>query len=164
MGGMNKIFLSCSTCLSMLKKDMIHVQVTAPFRAKGLTGLIRAAAQAAMQAQEFVTPCELTVRITNDAELRELNARYRHIDKATDVLSFNAQLAKELSERDPYLGDIVISMERCRAQAKKHSVEDELSLLVVHGVLHLLGHDHMTPEDKKVMWAAQKKALEMCKT
>lgn len=155
----------------MFTKNTIHVQVTAPFRAKGLTALIRAASLCAMQVEEFVTPCELTVRITNDAELRELNARYRHIDKATDVLSFNAQSAKELSERDPYLGDIVISMERCRAQAKprknsraEHSVEDELALLVVHGTLHLLGHDHMTPQDKKVMWVAQKKALEMCKT
>jgi probable rRNA maturation factor len=138
----------------------IHVQITAPFRAKGLTALARAAALAAMRAEEFATPCELTVRITDDAELRALNAQFRHIDKATDVLSFNAQSAQELSERDPYLGDIVISMERCRAQAKKHSVEDELALLVAHGTLHLLGHDHMTPQDKKVMWRAQKRALQ----
>lgn len=138
---------------------IIHVQITGPFRAKGLTALIRRAALAAMQAEEFATPCEMTVRVTNDAELRELNAKYRDIDKPTDVLSFNAQSAQTLSERDPYLGDIVISMERCRAQAKKHSAEDELTLLVAHGTLHLLGHDHMTPADKKVMWAAQKKAL-----
>lgn len=138
---------------------IIHVQITGPFRAKGLTALIRRAALAAMQAEEFATPCEMTVRVTDDAELRELNAKYRDIDKPTDVLSFNAQSAQTLSERDPYLGDIVISMERCRAQAKKHSPDDELTLLVAHGTLHLLGHDHMTPADKKVMWAAQKKAL-----
>ncbi len=137
----------------------IHVQIAGPFRAKGLTALIRGAALAAMQAEEFSTPCEMSVRVTDDAELRALNAQFRQIDKPTDVLSFNAQAAGELSERDPYLGDIVISMERCRAQAKKHSVEDELALLVAHGTLHLLGHDHMTPQDKKVMWAAQKKAL-----
>lgn len=137
----------------------IHVQVRAAFRARGLAARIRAAATAALAAHGYDTACEITVRVTDDAELRALNGHYRAIDKPTDVLTFNAQSAAEVSARDPYLGDIVISMERCRAQAKRRPVDDELALLVVHGALHLLGHDHMTPDDKRAMWAVQRRAL-----
>lgn len=137
----------------------VHVQARAAFRARGLAARVRAAVLAALAAQGYASACEITVRVTDDAELRALNARYRGIDKPTDVLSFNAQPASEVSARDPYLGDIVISMERCRAQAKRHTAEAELALLVVHGALHLLGHDHMTPDDKRAMWAVQRRAL-----
>jgi probable rRNA maturation factor len=77
---------------------------------------------------------EFHCRITNDAELQALNARFRGKDYATDVLSFP-------SERD-----IAISLGRARAQAKEfgHSVEDELRILLLHGVLHLTGLDHET--------------------
>lgn len=77
--------------------------------------------------------------ITGDTELRSLNLRFRGKDAATDVLSFPS------GERDP-LGDIAISLGRARAQARElgHSIENEVCILMLHGVLHLLGMDHET--------------------
>jgi probable rRNA maturation factor len=76
--------------------------------------------------------------ITGDAELRRLNRDFRGKDYATDVLSFPGQ--------DGHLGDLAISAARARAQAREfgHSAEDEVRILMLHGVLHLLGHDHET--------------------
>ena len=76
--------------------------------------------------------------ITGDAELRRLNGQFRGKDYPTDVLSFPTD--------GPELGDIAISMQRARAQARewKHEVEDEIRILMLHGVLHLLGMDHET--------------------
>ncbi len=81
-----------------------------------------------------------TCLLTGDAELRLLNRRFRRIDKATDVLSFpNGAPAGEL-------GDIAVSVDRARAQARQfgHRVGDELCILILHGVIHLLGMDHET--------------------
>ena len=77
---------------------------------------------------------EFHCRITNDAELQALNRQFRKLDYATDVLTF------------PDEGDIAISLDRARAQARewKHSVEDEIRILLLHAVLHLLGMDHET--------------------
>jgi len=104
---------------------------------------------------------ELTVVLTSDEELKELNRRYLGIDAPTDVLSFPS------SEIDPetratYLGDVLISVARAQAQARTagHPLEAEVQLLVVHGVLHLLGFDHRRTTDKARMWSAQTKALE----
>jgi probable rRNA maturation factor len=74
--------------------------------------------------------------ITNDAELRSLNRQFRGKDYPTDVLSFPGA--------GPYLGDIAISLQHARAQAREfgHSLEDELCILLLHGVLHLTGLDH----------------------
>jgi len=103
---------------------------------------------------------DLTIVLTDDAQLQELNRDYLGLDAPTDVLSFPA------SESDPetgapYLGDILISIPRAKiqAQAAGHRLEDEVQLLVVHGVLHLLGHDHAEAEDKARMWAAQAEVL-----
>jgi len=76
--------------------------------------------------------------ITGDAELQTLNRQYRKKDYPTDVLSFPGE--------PPYLGDIAISLARARAQAREfgHSLEDELRILMLHGVLHLTGLDHET--------------------
>jgi probable rRNA maturation factor len=79
--------------------------------------------------------------ITNDRELRELNREFRGKDHATDVLSFPASDAN-----GPFLGSLAISMQRARAQAREygHSIEEEVRVLMLHGVLHLLGLDHET--------------------
>jgi probable rRNA maturation factor len=76
--------------------------------------------------------------ITGDAELQQLNQQYRGKDEPTDVLSFPGEA--------PYLGDIAVSMARARAQAKQfgHTPDDELRILMLHGVLHLTGLDHET--------------------
>ena len=104
---------------------------------------------------------DITSVLTDDAQLQELNRDYLGVDAPTDVLSFPA------SESDPetgaaYLGDILISIPRAtqQAQVAGHPVEAEVQLLVVHGVLHLLGHDHAETEEKSRMWAEQEKVLE----
>lgn len=92
--------------------------------------------------------------------LRKLNHEFLGIDAPTDVLSFG-EMADQSSDTPDYLGDVVISWARARAQAKLggHPPIDELRLLVIHGVLHLLGYDHDTPRRKKQMWAVQADAL-----
>lgn len=103
----------------------------------------------------------ITLFLTDDARLHELNRDYLGIDSPTDVLSFPA------SETDPetgeaYLGDIILSLPRADRQARAagHSLADEAQLLVVHGTLHLLGHDHATAREKSKMWKAQREVLE----
>lgn len=104
--------------------------------------------------------------------MRRLNRTHLGEDHTTDVLSFPGLAGtgpRPTSRRrgvpgdvpHDYLGDIVISHPRAQAQARDagHSVTAELQLLIVHGVLHLLGHDHDTPRRKKVMWAAQENIL-----
>jgi len=105
--------------------------------------------------------CDLTVVISNNADIRELNRTYRHIDAPTDVLSFVYDM------RDPetnarYLGDIIISAEKLKEQAEEagHSIDRELCILVVHGVLHLNGYDHEVEEDEPVMLPLQDKIIE----
>jgi probable rRNA maturation factor len=92
--------------------------------------------------------------------LQELNRRYLEIDAPTDVLSFPAG---ELNPESGaiYLGDIAISYQRAQAQAALagHPIEAELQLLVVHGVLHLLGYDHIESSEKAAMWEIQDQVL-----
>lgn len=104
---------------------------------------------------------DMTIVLTDDRQLHELNLDYLGVDAPTDVLSFPA------GEIDPeteslYLGDIAISIPRAiqQAQTGGHPVEAEAQLLVVHGTLHLLGYDHSTDEEKAIMWGEQAKVLE----
>ena len=113
-----------------------------------------------MHSQGAPPDAELTVVLSDDAQLQELNQQSLKIDAPTDVLSFPTGLTDPDSQA-PYIGDVVISYPRAKEQAAAagHSVEDELQLLVVHGVLHLLNHDHAEPEDKAAMWSAQAEIL-----
>lgn len=105
---------------------------------------------------------------TDEAEIQALNLEHRGIDAPTDVLSFaldegfDMPLPPEaLAELGHELGDVVISVPvaRRQAEARGHSLEAELALLTIHGLLHLLGEDHDTPERKATMWARQGAAL-----
>jgi probable rRNA maturation factor len=93
--------------------------------------------------------------ITGDAELRRLNRDFRGKDYATDVLSFPSE--PRPSGSGPHLGDIAISLGRARAQAREfgHAIEQEIQILMLHGVLHLMGHDHET--DSGAMARAEKR-------
>ncbi len=104
---------------------------------------------------------ELSVMFVDDAEIRELNARWRGIDKPTDVLSFPLRGSGEIAAQAPQLGDIVVSVETARRQAAEygHSLEREIGFLLVHGLLHLLGEDHETPEQDARMRARQRELL-----
>lgn len=99
---------------------------------------------------------EISLRLTDDTEIQQLNAQYRHQNKPTDVLSFAAlevdfpQVA-EMSLAPLYLGDIVVSVNTAQRQAQQqeHSLSTELAWLVAHGLLHLLGWDH--PDEESLM-------------
>ncbi|MGO4887224.1 rRNA maturation RNase YbeY [Anaerobacillus sp. MEB173] len=110
---------------------------------------------------------EVSVSFVNNDEIQEINREYRNIDKPTDVISFalNEQDEDELAvigEGIPnLLGDIIISIPKTIEQADSygHSFERELGFLAVHGILHLLGYDHMTEEDEKIMFSRQEEIL-----
>lgn len=136
------------------------------------SALLERAARAALKHQRQAPRANLSIVLTDNRRLRQLNRDYLGIDAPTDVLSFPASESDgseiDGSEIDPetgaaYLGDILISIPYARASARQagNSLEAEVQLLVVHGVLHLLGHDHARPREKKRMWQAQREILEM---
>lgn len=103
---------------------------------------------------------ELSILLTNDHIIRRINREFRDKDKPTDVLSFpQHEFARPMVPKHSIelavLGDIVISLETAerQAQGRKRSVADEVRFLLAHGLLHLVGYDHMTPKDKTAMTA-----------
>jgi len=107
---------------------------------------------------------ELSVTFTNDKAIRELNRRYRQIDKHTDVLSFpmyDSWHEWPIGEQTVAIGDIVLSLERAELQSKEygHSLMRELGFLTVHSMLHLMGFDHMVPEKEEEMCGLQEEIL-----
>jgi probable rRNA maturation factor len=106
--------------------------------------------------------CALTIVIETDDAVAALNAQFRGIAAPTDVLSFPAEKPPVVDPDEPdYLGDVIIAYPYAQAQAERegHAVLDDLRLLVVHGVLHLLGYDHGTMEERARMWAEQEQIL-----
>lgn len=127
---------------------------------------------AALDAEQVKTPCEVDVLLTDDAGIHEINLEQRKIDRPTDVLSFPmfnyapGNPPSDDTDADPAtgltpLGDMVISLERARAQAEEfgHLLERELSYLAVHSVLHLLGYDHMDEGPQKAQMRAREEAI-----
>ena len=114
----------------------------------------------AMEAVTDVEASEVSISFVTEGEIQGLNRDYRGVDSVTDVLSFPINDAIVMGAERP-LGDIVICMDVARRQAEEydHSLERELAFLVAHGMLHLLGHDHETPEDEATMREAQTKIL-----
>ncbi len=128
---------------------------TYPLLPAGLD-FLEQAANLALRSHERFPALEISLLVTDDEQLRDLNRRFMGIDAVTDVLSFPA------GEIDPdsqalYLGDVALSLPRAAAQAETggHSLQSELQLLVVHGVLHLSGYDHANADQKKAMWEVQ---------
>jgi probable rRNA maturation factor len=124
------------------------------------TEMVEKAAREALEHQSAPAAADLTIVFGDDPQLHELNLQWMGVDAPTDVLSFPSD------ETDPesgnrYLGDILISVQRAAEQAKAagHAVEAEVQLLVIHGVLHLLGHDHAEAGEKAKMWQAQGEIL-----
>jgi len=140
---------------------MIQIQISETLKSYGLsmdamTDLLEQAAQAVLNRQAIHPVEEAGLVLTDDAQLQSLNSHYLGIDAPTDVLSFPA------GDTDPdsgacYLGDVLVSYPRAASQALAggHTIEAELQLLVVHGILHLYGYDHLDQESKAAMWAVQ---------
>lgn len=136
---------------------LIEIPETLPFSLD--PAFIEQAAQATLQATGTPTISDLTIVLANDSQLRQLNKQFLDIDAPTDVLSFPIGEVDPDTGR-PYLGDVLISVDRAQAQALDHPLEDEFRLLVVHGVLHLLGYDHAEDAEKMLMWRIQREILQ----
>ena len=140
---------------------MITVQVDKALHPTVDRVLLEQSARYTLEGAHPPGAASLTIVITSDEQLQQLNRQYLGIDAPTDVLSFPA------GDVDPdsgglYLGDVLISLPRALAQADAggHALTDELQLLTVHGVLHLLGHDHAEPDETQAMQTAQSAILQ----
>lgn len=124
--------------------------------------------QFAAEEQRVPQNAEVSVTFVTNEDIRVINRDYRGKDQPTDVISFALEEMGEDevkivgAEVPPHLGDIIISVEKAREQAKDygHSFQREIGFLALHGLLHLLGYDHMTEEDEKEMFSIQKEILE----
>ncbi len=156
----------------MVKRHYIPVTADVPGAAsQGNCALIRKVIRTALAAEGVDFPCEVDVLLTGDDGIHAINREMRQVDRPTDVLSFpefdltpgelpgpeDADLGTGLVP----LGDMVISMERVAAQAREygHSNRRELSYLVVHSVLHLLGYDHLDEGPQKAQMRAREEAI-----
>ncbi len=111
-----------------------------------LEALVERAVCATLGYEGVTSDAEVSVTFTDNAGIRELNREYRNIDRPTDVLSF--PLFEDAADGTKMLGDIVLSLEKCAAQAEEfgHGFDRECAFLTVHSTLHLLGYDHETGE------------------
>lgn len=138
-----------------------------------VTRNIRRCIEATLDAEGITAPCEINVLITNDSGIHAINLASRNIDRPTDVLSFpmfELEAGNPPEEWDSYLdpetglcplGDMAISLERARAQAKEfgHSAKREVGYLTIHSMLHLLGYDHLDEGPQKAQMRAREEAI-----
>ena len=159
----------------------VHVNIQEGLSFPPPEDLLRRAALAALDAAFPDSRCQLTLALCDDPAIRTLNARYRGDDKVTDVLAFSPTHSGPWQGDDdsqsapngpdavfptppnepPDLGDVVVCLPQALRQAAeaRRSVQHEIALLVIHGVLHLLGHDHYDEQEKALMWSLQDQAL-----
>lgn len=142
----------------------IHLQVSETYADRVDEAVLRQAAELALTTAQAPAPAALSVVVTDTATVQALNAQHLGEDAPTDVLSFPTEGDPNTSEpgEPPYLGDVLLAFPVAETQAKTagHGVQAELHLLTVHGVLHLLGYDHATPDQQAEMWALQSAALD----
>ena len=141
----------------------VEVQIAPAYGGAVRAEELRQAVEMVLRREE--RPGEMTLVVTDEQGIRELNHDFLGQDEVTDVLAFATQ-----EERGPfvpapgagnYLGDVIVCYPRAAEQALEqgHPVEVELALLTVHGTLHLLGYDHATEEEREAMWAVQDEVL-----
>ena len=143
----------------------IGTQIDEQFQGRVQPASLRLAALSPLIHQQVEEACELVVVVTDDEALRMLNRRHRGVDAPTDVLAFPDETRGPFVGAPGlprYLGDVIISFSRAEAQAQEagHAVQAELQLLTVHGVLHLLGYDDESEEQRARMWAVQAEIVE----
>jgi probable rRNA maturation factor len=138
---------------------MIEIHFDEPFQSPALASQFKKAIAATLDAEDVQG--DVTLLITDDDAIADLNQRFLDNPEPTDVLSFPAHPTADAfvpaPDAESYLGDIVIAYPYAAAQAERYNrdIGDELTLLAVHGTLHLLGYDHAKPEEKATMWARQ---------
>lgn len=112
--------------------------------------------------EENIKDPVFSITFVDNAEIRRINKEYRDIDRETDVITFAFLEGDDMTAGGKFLGDIYISIDKAKNQAIEygHSLKREISFLVVHGLLHTLGYDHMKEEDEKIMFGKQDKILE----
>ncbi len=145
------------------KKNLGHI---------GVARLLRRAAKTALKAEGVNENCIISIMLTDDAGIHEINLEQRGIDRPTDVLSFpmNELIPGEFEcqscvydfeSNKIMLGDMVLSLERCASQAEEygHSFDREVSYLCVHSVLHLLGYDHLDEAEQKAQMRSREDAI-----
>jgi probable rRNA maturation factor len=127
---------------------------------KDVSDGLEAAAIAAL-AYKDVPPGEITIVLTSESEIQDLNRKFANCDAPTDVLSFVNNSPDRCADIT-YYGDVVIAVPIAEEQARNagHSLKAELALLTIHGVLHLLDFDHANTENRKRMWTVQASLLE----
>ena len=140
---------------------MVNIFIADAFTDLVDEGQLEQAALLTLQQQSQSPESDLSLVIEDDTHLRDLNQSFLGIDAPTDVLSFPSGDEADPETGRAYLGDVIISYPRAGEQAEVggHTVMAELQLLVIHGTLHLLGHDHAVPDEKEVMWTAQRDIL-----
>jgi probable rRNA maturation factor len=119
---------------------------------------LRRRAQAILRALDR-PDAELSLRLVDDAAIADLNARYRGRPRATDVLSFSLLEGPHAERRGALLGDVVISLETAERQARRarRSLDEEVLRLLIHGALHLVGHDHERAAEARAMRAEERR-------
>ena len=110
-----------------------------------------------------INKCEFNIIVVDNNYIHELNKKYRGIDRETDVISFALEDDKTFNLDNRVLGDIYISIDKVYSQASEygHSILREFAFLSVHGMLHLLGYDHMNKKDEEIMFNLQDKILDI---
>lgn len=149
--------------------EQIDMHVEDEFRTLVDRAWVRKIVRQVLKAEKVTPPYDLGLVFTDIERVRQLNRDYRGVNQPTDVLAFymRPQKGSDSSFANPpdgvaHLGDVIISYPQALAQAREqgHSVQRELALLVIHGVLHLLGYDHEEPQEAKKMRAREKELLE----
>lgn len=130
--------------------------------------LVNSVAEESLRYEGFENKCEISLSFVSNEEIRHINKQFRGIDRETDVLSFPQLTFEEGEEAEKnengeiILGDIIISVEKAKAQAEEygHSLKREIAFLTAHSMLHLMGYDHMTEEEEKDMFKRQRDILD----
>ncbi len=142
----------------------VEIRVKAKFSSSVPGARLRRLAERVLRDQGEASP--VTVYIADNAEIRKLNRQFHSTDAVTDVLSFPGWSALHIRDAldrsgDAYLGDVVISYPQARKQARAAGwpIVNELELLTIHGILHLLGYDDLTPRARAKMWKKQSEIL-----
>ena len=150
-------------------KTRVHIQIPSPLATKLDAQWLRRVAEITLQHEGVAEETQMTLVITDDEGIQELNRQFRDTDSPTDVLAFASEEGEDFvtpSDLPAYLGDVIISYPRAVEQAAQegHSTKNELALLVIHGILHLLGYDHKEEEKRTQMWKQQDNIMKQLTT